>query len=76
MLVLGTAAAHAAPVAGGVQEWLADFATYATSGFLWSGALLAVEITAAAMACGLILGLGLALMRLSRVRVARAAAGF
>ena len=76
MLVLGTVAARAAPVAGGVQEWLADFANYATSGFLWSGALLAVEITAAAMACGLILGLGLALMRLSRVRAARAAAGF
>ncbi len=76
MLALGSATAHAAPVAEGVQEWLADFATYATSGFLWSGALLAVEITAAAMACGLVLGLGLALMRLSRVRAARAAAGF
>ena len=76
MLMLGTAAARAAPAAEGVQEWLADFANYATSGFLWNGALLAVEITAAAMACGLVLGLGLALMRLSRVRVARAAAGF
>ena len=75
MLVLGTVAARAAPVTEGVQEWLADFAAYAASGFLWSGALLAVEITAAAMACGLILGLGLALMRLSRVRAARVAAG-
>ncbi len=76
MLALGGTAAQAAPAAEGVQEWLADFAAYATSGFLWNGALLAVEITAAAMACGLVLGLGLALMRLSRVRVARAAAGF
>jgi polar amino acid transport system permease protein len=56
--------------------WLTDFGTYVTSGFLWGGALLAVEITASAMSCGLLLGLGLALMRLSTVRPVRAIAGF
>ena len=76
MLALSSVTAQATPMAEGVQEWLGDFASYATSGFLWNGALLAVEITAAAMACGLMLGLGLALMRLSRVRAARAVAGF
>ena len=48
-----------------MQEWLTDFVGYATSGFLWSGALIAVEITLLAMSAGLVLGLGLALMRLS-----------
>ena len=38
--------------------------------------MLAVEITAAAMTCGLLLGLGLALMRLSRLAVVRRLAGF
>ena len=76
MLLLSMAGAQAAPAADGMQEWVADFFTYASSGFLWSGALLAVEITVCAMACGLALGLGLALMRLSRVRFVRAAAGF
>ncbi len=76
MLMLGMTAARAAPPGDGAQAWLADFATYATSGFLWNGALLAVEITAAAMSCGLVLGLGLALMRMSRIRAVRAAAGF
>ena len=38
---------------------------YASSGFLWQGALIAVEITALAMVLGLAFGLGLALMRLS-----------
>ena len=46
--------------------WLADFTKYFTSKFLWEGALLAVKITVCAMTAGLILGLGLALMRLSR----------
>jgi len=76
MLLLSMTSAQAAPAADGMQEWLADFFTYATSGFLWSGALLAVEITVCAMVCGLVLGLGLALMRLSRIRVVRVAAGF
>jgi len=68
--------AKAAPGDGGVQDWLADFFTYATSRFLWNGALLAVEITVCAMACGLVLGLGLALMRLSRIGFVRGIAGF
>ena len=55
--------------------WLTDFVRYATSPFLWSGALIAVQITMGAMASGLLLGLGLALMRLSRVRVVRGVAG-
>ena len=75
-LALGMATAQAAPAEYGVQGWLTDFSTYATSGFLWNGALLAVEITAAAMTCGLALGLGLALMRLSRAGVVRGIAGF
>ena len=72
-LSLGTA--RAAPASYGVGDWLSDFANYATSGFLWNGALLAVEITALAMACGLVLGLGLGLMRLSRIGVVRGVAG-
>ena len=75
-LALGMATAQAAQAEYGVQGWLTDFITYVTSSFLWSGALLAVEITAAAMTCGLVLGLGLALMRLSRAGVARGIAGF
>jgi His/Glu/Gln/Arg/opine family amino acid ABC transporter permease subunit len=43
-----------------------DFLSYVVSGFLLRGALLAIEISVLAMAFGLVLGLGLALMRLSR----------
>jgi His/Glu/Gln/Arg/opine family amino acid ABC transporter permease subunit len=46
--------------------WLAALFHYATLPFLLEGALLAVEISALAMVGGLALGLGLALMRLSR----------
>lgn len=53
---------------------LTDFFTYLTSGFLWSGALIAVQITVLAMIVGLVLGLGLALMRLARSRVVRSIA--
>ena len=62
-------AEHARPF-----PWLAEVWSYVISGFLWSGALLAVEITALGMSSGVVLGLGLALMRLSRFRPARAAA--
>ena len=65
----------AAPAESALKDWVADFFTYATSGFLWNGALLAVEITVCAMAAGLMTGLGLALMRLSRMRAVRAVAG-
>ncbi len=73
VLVPGMAAA--APAESPLATWLTDFATYTTSGFLWNGALLAVEITAVAMTCGLLLGLGLALMRLSPNRFISSAAG-
>ncbi len=51
-----------------------EFASYLLSGFLWQGALIAVEITVLAMAIGLVLGLGLALMRLSQHSVLRGTA--
>ncbi len=76
LVASGTAAAQAAPDDGGLASWLSDFASYTVSAFLWDGALLAVEITAVAMTCGLLLGLGLALMRLSRFRFVRMVAGF
>ncbi len=53
-----------------------QFIKYLTSSFLLQGALLAVEIAGLAMAAGLILGLGLALMRLSRSRLLSGAAWF
>jgi polar amino acid transport system permease protein len=43
-----------------------DFLSYVVSSFLLRGALLAIEISVLAMTFGLVLGLGLALMRLSR----------
>jgi polar amino acid transport system permease protein len=43
-----------------------DFLSYVVSPFLLQGALLAIEIAALAMVLGLVMGLGLALMRLSR----------
>ena len=43
-----------------------DFLSYVVSPFLLWGAVLAIEISVLAMAFGLVLGLGLALMRLSR----------
>jgi polar amino acid transport system permease protein len=58
------------------QHWIWEFFSYAASEFLWVGAWTAVKITALSMAIGLVLGLGLALMRLSRLFVVRAAAWF
>jgi polar amino acid transport system permease protein len=55
---------------------LADMLGYAVNSFLLEGALLAVEIAACAMVGGVILGLGLALMRLSRLAPVRALAWF
>lgn len=45
---------------------LRELGTYFTAPFLWKGALIAVQITVLATAIGLLLGLVLALMRLSR----------
>src|SRR3979411_943345 len=52
-----------------------DFLAYVVSPFLLWGALLAIEISVLAMAFGLVLGLGLALMRLSRCGALRGPAG-
>jgi polar amino acid transport system permease protein len=53
---------------------LSEVLGYFSGRFLWSGALLAVEITAIAMTAGLFLGLLLALARLSSVKPVSAAA--
>ena len=56
--------------------WLDDWLGYLGSQFLLSGALLAAEITVISMTLGIILGLGLALLRLARLGPVRAAAWF
>lgn len=58
------------------RHWIWEFFSYAASEFLWTGAWIAVKVTALSMTIGLILGLGLALMRLSGMFVVRAAAWF
>jgi polar amino acid transport system permease protein len=55
-------------------NWFREFFSYVIEPFLWQGALTAVEISALAMAGGVVLGLGLALMRLSPVGMVRGAA--
>jgi polar amino acid transport system permease protein len=55
-------------------KWFREFFSYVIEPFLWQGALTAVEISAFAMAGGVALGLGLALMRLSPVGLVRGAA--
>jgi polar amino acid transport system permease protein len=55
-------------------HWLKELFSYVVEPFLWQGALTAVEISVLAMVGGVILGLGLALLRLSRVSVIRGAA--
>ena len=56
------------------MNWFREFFSYVIEPFLWQGALTAVEISALAMAGGVVLGLGLALMRLSPVGMVRGAA--
>ena len=53
-----------------------EFLHYVVSRFLLEGALLAIEIAVVSMALGLVLGLGLALMRLSRHAALRGPAWF
>jgi polar amino acid transport system permease protein len=60
----------ATPVFDGFRE----LGGYVASPFLLGGAWVAVKITLMAMAIGLVLGLGLALMRLSRIKAVRSAA--
>jgi polar amino acid transport system permease protein len=88
VMLLGIAAAAALPLSAGqawadyapsggpkgVAQWLRDVGFYATMPFLLRGALLAIEIAVLALAGGLVLGLCLAVMRLSRWKVARAVA--
>ena len=50
------------------MSWIREFLGYVVEPFLWDGALLAVEIAALSMVGGVILGFGLALLRLSRIR--------
>ena len=56
------------------MSWLREFFSYVFEPFLWQGALAAVEISTLAMAGGVVLGLGLALARLSNVGVVRGGA--
>ncbi|MBV9219502.1 MAG: amino acid ABC transporter permease/ATP-binding protein [Methylobacteriaceae bacterium] len=51
------------------MSWLHELYGYIVEPFLWDGALLAVEIAALAMVGGVLLGFGLALLRLSRIGV-------
>ena len=58
------------------MQFLNDLLQFTVSPFLWQGALLAVQITALAMVGGLICGLFLALLRLSRFAPFRGIAWF
>ena len=51
------------------MTWIREFLGYVVEPFLWDGALLAVEIAALSMVGGVLLGFGLALLRLSHLRV-------
>jgi len=53
-------------------SWVQEVLSYVTLPFLLTGAVVALQISALAMLGGLILGLGLALMRLSRFSLVRA----
>jgi polar amino acid transport system permease protein len=55
---------------------ISEMLSYVASPFLLQGALLAVEIAALAMVGGMIMGLGLALLRISRLGPLRAIAWF
>ena len=56
------------------MKFVHELLGYVFEPFLWNGALLAVEISALAMAGGFLLGLGLALLRLSHFGPVRTAA--
>ena len=58
------------------MNWLEEVGSYFTSEFLWTGAVMAVQITVLSMTIGLLLGLGLALMRLSSIRAVSGLAWF
>jgi polar amino acid transport system permease protein len=54
--------------------WIHEFLGYVVAPFLWDGAWLAVEIAALSMVGGVVLGFGLALLRLSRIGLISGAA--
>jgi polar amino acid transport system permease protein len=54
--------------------WIREFLGYVVEPFLWDGAWLAVRIAALSMVGGVVVGFGLALLRLSRLRVLSALA--
>ena len=73
-MTLGQIVAGGSPVAGQSASWPIEFVSYVFSGFLLAGALTAVQITVLAMSAEVVLGLGLALVRLSSVAPLRVAA--
>ncbi|WP_309486224.1 amino acid ABC transporter permease/ATP-binding protein [Ancylobacter mangrovi] len=62
------------PYAAMAFGWFWEFLNYCRSTFLWEGAWVAVQITAISMTLGLLLGLVLALMRLSSQKLLNASA--
>ena len=58
----------------GLAHWLGEVGHYAVLPFLLRGALLAIEIAVLALSGGLVLGLCLAVMRLSQWKIARGCA--
>jgi polar amino acid transport system permease protein len=77
-VVIAIAAGHSAYADGDAPDaptsWTMELLSYAVNPFLLEGALLAVQIAALAMIGGIVLGLALALMRLSRFSAVRAIA--
>jgi polar amino acid transport system permease protein len=71
-----TQLAPAPQVVAPAAWWLTEILSYAIAPFLLEGALLAVEIAAIAMVLGALLGLGIALMRMSRLAPVRGIAWF
>jgi polar amino acid transport system permease protein len=71
-----TGPAAVVPPPDTVLSSLSDMLGYTVNSFLLEGALLALEIAGCAMVVGVILGLGLALMRLSRLAPVRGLAWF
>ena len=79
LFVLAVASAPALAQAAALPAtagWTREFLSYTVEPFLLQGALLAIEIAALAMVGGVVLGLGLALMRLSRLSPVRGLAWF
>jgi polar amino acid transport system permease protein len=75
LLAMHPAMAMAANLTGvQVLDGFREVGVYAASPFLLGGAWIAVKITLIAMSIGLVLGLGLALMRLSRFKAVNSAA--